>query len=449
MRLVAACAMAVVLMDCGELRRECRTDGDCPPSQRCGPDGFCLASICDDGNACTVGDAYVDDECVGAQRSCLPIPGCFEEEGSCNVNTGACEYVSEKGFCVNVVDNVGPNGGSPDIAIGSDGLPVLCYRDGGGELYVMRGGDAACSDGNTTSLPLDQAADHCSIAIGSDGFPVVSYSRDGLLSVAYCHDPGCTDYSLATPDPTARVATRTSIGISGEGLALVAYYDAAGDELRVARCDGPDCNWTTADNQGSVGKRADLAVGHDGLAVLAYYDDDIEQIRLGRCSDAACLDLDPEAPFPAMPEEHFALAIPPDGMPFVAYAGEPGNDAPLLQIRCADPACGVQEPVAIGFGRFVSLAVGWDGHPIAALSASFHAAPPEYDRVAVLHCGAPDCLTSTTMNVWTWVDGDDIVMISPTSIAIGAEGLPIIAYHSSTQPGELKVAKCATMSCAP
>jgi hypothetical protein len=60
----------------------------------------------------------------------------------------------------------------------------------------------------------------------------------------------------------------------------------------------------------------------------------------------------------------------------------------------------------------------------------------------VVRCGNAAC--STTSNTFAIVDANNVG--SHTSIAVAADGLPVISYHDGNA-GALKVAKCATRTC--
>jgi len=70
-------------------------------------------------------------------------------------------------------------GSDTSIAIGTDGNPVISYLDDtNGDLKVARCNDPACAGGGETITAVDTAGNvgtDTSIAIGTDGNPVISY----------------------------------------------------------------------------------------------------------------------------------------------------------------------------------------------------------------------------------------------------------------------------------
>lgn len=77
--------------DCdGEASNGCETDLENDPTH-CGT----CATSCDDGNACTVGDACQSGTCVpGPAVTCTAPPNtaCYNAAGTCNPASGACQY---------------------------------------------------------------------------------------------------------------------------------------------------------------------------------------------------------------------------------------------------------------------------------------------------------------------------------------------------------------------
>jgi hypothetical protein len=100
---------------------------------------------------------------------------------------------------INTVDDPANDvGAESSLAIGSDLMPVIAYLDWTGGLKVAHCNDAACAGGNETITTVDdpptQAGRTPSIAVGTDGVPVIAY-RDlnlGTLKVIHCGTLSCT-----------------------------------------------------------------------------------------------------------------------------------------------------------------------------------------------------------------------------------------------------------------
>jgi hypothetical protein len=141
--------------------------------------------------------------------------------------------------------------------------------------------------------------------------------------------------------------------------------------------------------------------------------------------------------------QYSSITIGQDGLPIISYYDAA---APALRVvHCTDSACaGHGPPTSLDPGQPVgayltSIAIGGDSLPIIAYTMG--------NQVRVAHCNdvacAPGGETLTTLNT------DPISGV--TSIAIGADGLPIIAYlryDSATDSRALMVAHCGDVACA-
>jgi hypothetical protein len=97
----------------------------------------------------------------------------------------------------------------------------------------------------------------------------------------------------------------------------------------------------------------------------------------------------------------------------------------------------VDDP-ANSVGSSTSIAIGADGRPVIS-HRDFTAL-----ALRVTHCGNAAC---TAGNVSTTVDDPANGTVgADTSIAIGVDGLPVISHRDDTA-GALRVTKCATQGC--
>ena len=127
------------------------------------------------------------------------------------------------------------------IAIGADGFPVIVYMNNAQRgLKLIHCGDIACTAGNTTT-DLDSIYPFADIAIGSDGLPILSHRESaGELKIFHCGDPACTggntDYIL-----DQYVAPDIEIAIGVDGLPLLSYVRGP-YELIIAHCGDMRCS---------------------------------------------------------------------------------------------------------------------------------------------------------------------------------------------------------------
>ena len=128
-------------------------------------------------------------------------------------------------------------GSHNSIAVPSDGLPVISYRDEtAGRLKVAKCANPACTGNATISTVFEQpgtaVAKGTAAAIGADGMPVISYN--GRLVK-------CADLSCATINTSPRFFSSEdfSMAIGSDGYPVISLLGGA--NLVVAKCASPTC----------------------------------------------------------------------------------------------------------------------------------------------------------------------------------------------------------------
>jgi hypothetical protein len=112
-------------------------------------------------------------------------------------------------------------------------------------------------------------------------------------------------------------------------------------------------------------------------------------------------------------------------------------------MKCGNASCtagNVTNVVDNAFfvGQFNSVAIGADGLPVMSY---YH----DIGRLKVAKCGDAACTPAT--NVVSVVDSPLNTSVGRyTSIAVPADGLPIVSYHDLSN-GALKIAKCGNVAC--
>jgi len=372
----------------------------------------------------------------------------------------ACEPMPGVPRITTVDDPINRVGNSTAIAIGADGLPVISYHDdSAGALKVAKCTNAACTGAATISVvddPVNRVGPWTSIAIGADGLPVISYQdiHAGALKVAKCANAACTGAATITTvddDPVNNVGWHTSIDIGADALPVISYADITASTLKVAKCTNAACTGaatiTIVDDPPAnrVGSWTSIAIGADGFPVISYTDHTLDALKILKCANAACAGastitiVDDPANFVGF---YTSIAIGTDGLPVISYYDETAGA--LKVAKCANPACTgaatiitVDDPPANNVGIFTSIAIGADGLPVI----SYWDITVEALKVA--KCTNAACTGAAAI---TTVDDPANLVGGSSSIAVGADGLPVISYRDTTA-GALKVAKCGTRSC--
>mgnify|MGYP001320518367 CR=1 FL=1 len=301
-----------------------------------------------------------------------------------------------------------------------------------------------------TLTPVDTAGSvgfYTSITIGADGLPVISHydNSNSGLKVTKCGNAACSAGNTHTSvDTTANVGQYTSIAIGPDGLPVISYYDVTSLDLKVAKCGNAACSagntLTPVDTAGNVGRFTSIAIGADGLPVISYLDDSNGDLKVAKCGNAACsagntfTNVDPDV----LVGYYTSITIGTDGLPVIAYADI--NFSDLKVAKCGNAACSASNtltPVdtAGNVGQYTSIAIGADGLPVIS-----HWGGGVGLKVA--KCGNAAC---SAANTHTIVDAD--AGNQHTSITIGPDGLPVISYYDAASLG-LKVAKCGNAACS-
>ena len=324
------------------------------------------------------------------------------------------------------------------LAIGADGLPIVSYWDNSqNDLKVAKCLVLSCSSAVRTIVDSDGGSD-TDITIGTDGLPVISHydvaSRD--LKVAKCEDDGCTSAILTTLDSEGDVGWFTSLAIGADGLPIISYYDASNQDLKVAKCQTISCTsaiTTTLDSAGNVGWFTSLAIGTDDLPIIGYLDDGNDALKVAKCVDVDCSSATLTTVDTLDVGANPSVAMGADGLPIISYF-DFGN-ALVKVATCLDASCAsatltvVDHAGIVNYASPTSIAIGTDGLPVISYFSL-----NTFD-VTVARCQTPDCASVISTTVDSAGGGESLV-----PLAIGADGLPVVSYRDEANQ-TLKVAK--------
>jgi len=196
--------------------------------------------------------------------------------------------------------NTDYKGRDPSIAIGNDGYPVVSYFVGTnattGELRIAVCTSANCGTSEITTIAnVEPGHRSSSVVIGSDGNPLVAYRDSGDVKMVVCANTSCTSSSTTTLGPLFPVAGSQVAMATRTGTHPIVAYD--GDEplatfgLDVTACTNADCSTGTqneAIDQANVNINGGLAIATDsnGLPVIAFINN--SALNLYECSASDC-----------------------------------------------------------------------------------------------------------------------------------------------------------------
>ncbi len=361
---------------------------------------------------------------------------------------------------------------SPKIANGAVGLAQIDTaqvqaRIGGscGAGQYLRGinadGSVACEavfvapSVLTVDDPANLVGSSTSIATGADGLPVVSYhdATAGALKLLRCGNLACSagNVAVTVDDPAAVVGLDTSIAVPADGLPVISYHDQTGGALKVAKCASAGCNSSTrtfVDDPAVnvVGRGSSLAIGTDGLPVISYLDTTAGTLKVVKCGNAACSNANTitvvDDPSGVLARDT-AIAIGADGRPVVSYYDQTAGS--LEVAHCGNAACTAgnvlttvddpADPNAVA-GFDSSIAIGADGLPVVSYTQQVITTL----SLKVAKCASAACTGAATLTVLSSDLG------GAGDLVIGADGLPLVTFYSSSITG-LRVAKCGNASC--
>lgn len=352
------------------------------------------------------------------------------------------EEIQAEGQLINHVsvtsDEFGPVNSTVTIPIG---LSINGFESPPNTLTVLD--NTSCDVGRDSS-----------IEIGADGYPVISYydSIEGLVKFIKCNDAACSGHDETFSILDIFTSGETSMALGKDDLPVISYqkYDELGSYLNVAKCNDSSCadgneSISAVDGPGNdLGSHNSMDIDSDDHPVISYYDQQV--LRVVKCNDPSCTGGDETISIvdesPGAPGAYSSLAIGVDGYPVISYHEH--NPGVLKFAKCNDPACaGGDETITIlddtteYGGRHTSIAIGADGFPVISYSTSWDW------ELRVVKCNDAACTggDETRSVVDSQASGF-------TAIAIGDDGLPLIAYTGGGSQYALKVAKCNDAACS-
>jgi hypothetical protein len=247
-------------------------------------------TIADDG----LGLVSYEDKAEGASKTNIKVAHCADM---------VCDSAT-----LSTVDTVNSDNGAAgslgtvSITTGAEGKGMISYFDGSpsNDLKVAYCNNADCSTSLRSTIDNGTGAGGSggwsSITRGRDGLALISYNANysntgSNLRIAHCVNVYCTAVTTTVADTGGYVGWYTAIGIGGDDVGVVAYYDEVNKDLKVAHCADIACTSATntaVDTIDDTGIQPSIAFGRDGLPLIAYMQGSRGILKSVHCGNSAC-----------------------------------------------------------------------------------------------------------------------------------------------------------------
>ncbi|MGA1568692.1 MAG: hypothetical protein ACO38K_03455 [Ilumatobacteraceae bacterium] len=296
-----------------------------------------------------------------------------------------------------------------DLAIGTDGFPVVVYRTATPELGLVACTSYDCATHRAPVILDDRAGtgETPDIAVGVGGAPVIAYTvgDPGAVALIVCDDRYCEgdgdDYIDVWAHPSGLDSRDPSVAIDPQGKPVIAFQDRSvsaplEDALRIYGCSTSDCRGEGSTNSiysgvgGSdvlTGYHPSLTFGASGHLLVVFGELDLAQDPDVWTVEAFLLDGIGAAPQEVAevsgPVSSTAVRINSDGKPFVAFAFEDAGAHVANFVQCFSASCSTTIATLDAFtdlgcgseGCGVSLAMVGGGVPVMAYQDATTASP--------------------------------------------------------------------------
>ncbi|OGJ56365.1 hypothetical protein A3D88_03175 [Candidatus Peribacteria bacterium RIFCSPHIGHO2_02_FULL_52_16] len=356
------------------------------------------------------------------------------------------------------------------IAVPADGRPVISYHhtispEGGFSsrfLKLMKCGNPSCTTGNTSAiLATSQSIGESALALGTDGFPIVAFNDVNdfglsVLNLAKCGDAACTIVNAFAVETGAEFP---SIVVPADGKPVIAYHGTLDDSLKIVKCGNASCssgNVTTVVDTGGTGNHTSIAIGSDGLPVVSYASSDVTagSLFFVKCGNASCSAGNVIQKLDTAPANigFTSIKVAFDGKPIISYTFYNSiTDPDLKVVKCGNATCSTGNTRTIidatdTVGEFTSIVIPADGLPMISYKLVTNTFAAN-SSLKVVKCTNANCTGGARTVLDNIVSNSQVA--HGTSIAVSADGFPVISYYVGGALQDLKVIKCGNATCNP
>jgi len=302
-----------------------------------------------------------------------------------------------------------------------------------GDARWLQIGVRSTGGGNFTTLSPRQLLSATPFAL--------STRWEGESNKPFPYNPLRQPNTISVANPAPNVGYYSSMAIGADGLALISQEDADTRNLTVTHCSNLACTSATTyiiDSSVYMGNYTSLAIGPDGLGLISYYDYYNLDLKVAHCSNVVCSSATTSAIDSTGDVGNVsALTIGADGLGVITY--DDNTNHTLKMAHCTNAVCNSATTAVVDPSlapSFTSITLGVDGLPIIAYTNSTLS-------LKVAHCSNPLCSSSTLTTIGAPYYGQWM------SIAIGSDGLGLISYVGGGDGFErLKVAHCTNIVCS-
>ena len=293
-----------------------------------------------------------------------------------------------------------------------------------------------------------------SMTMTSADTPVIAYydSAYNDLKLAICDTLGCDYPATSIIAATNESGFYSAVAVTSSGIPVVAFHESSAsgsvNNIKLAICNNAACTSpviSQLDGWAMTGADVDIAMNASDIPVISYHDIGAGGIggavKVVVCNNSACTT-------PAMTTldtfgtMNGSLALTSTGAPVISYY-DFWNSALKLSI-CADATCTSNSLVTLDsdgdVGRFTSLALTSDDVPIVSYIDYTNSTL----KLAV--CNNTACASPTLKTIDIVGDVGTSPTEYSTSLALTASDTPVISYHDMVND-YIKVAVCDVTLC--